>query len=188
MQQGHRSTHIYRNSRRQTSHEVLRRHPSLHQFLAAPSWSPSGQGNLAPFPLPLLSSSLPWLSASSLLGHEAGSSVRGLLWTVLQLPEMRVSRWGIWSWRTETLHTQRNLMVELSAPWWQESCIDTLPPQQAATPTLTLGAVQALGSHSAYIQRGADFLAKKLEFRSSSCLAACSLGLSFLTYSMRSCP
>lgn len=61
-------------------------------------------------------------------------------------------------------------------------------PQQAATPTLTLGAVQALGSHSAYIQRGADFLAKKLEFRSSSCLAACSLGLSFLTYSMRSCP
>ena len=45
----------------------------LRQFLTAPSWPPSDQGNLALFPV---TSALRWLSASSLLDNEAGSSFR----------------------------------------------------------------------------------------------------------------
>lgn len=73
--------------------------------------------------------------------------------------------------------------MELSVPWWQESCRDTLPPQQVATPTLTLGPghvpAPLLGE-----EEQTSWL--RSEVRSSgSHLAAPSLGLCFLTYSVR---
>lgn len=76
--QGHRSAHSYRNTQVQADLTQSPQEPPLpscclRQFLTAPSWSPSGQGNLAPLPV---SSALGWLSASSLPDHEARGCFR----------------------------------------------------------------------------------------------------------------
>lgn len=118
-QQGHRSTHSYRNTHncRQSAGEPPR--PSHCQFLTAPSWPPSSQGNLA------LLQFCRWLSASSLLDQETESIFRCSPWTAPPPQERRAYR-GV----SEAGGPEKNKTKNLSHPKKShDRIVITVPPK-----------------------------------------------------------